>query len=161
MGGVLGDREMGFGEAIRVCFSKYADFRGRARRSEYWYFVLFCAIIRFVGIFLGPLSIILGLALLLPQLAVAVRRFHDTGRSGWWILGFYGYLFAAVILFLAAFGMTARPQFDGTSGILVAVLGLGGLAYVIWLFALTLLDGTNGPNEYGPDPKGPDVEVFT
>jgi uncharacterized membrane protein YhaH (DUF805 family) len=152
---------MGFGEAIRVCFSKYANFRGRARRSEYWYFVLFCAIIRVVGIFLGPLSAIVALALLLPQFAAVVRRLHDTGRSGWWLLGFYGYVFAAVILFLATFGMTARPQFDGLSGILVAVLGLGGLAYLIWLFVLTLLDGTNGPNEYGPDPKGPDVEVFT
>src|SRR3569832_548918 len=120
---------MGFGEAIRVCFSKYADFRGRARRSEYWYFVLFCAIIRFVGIFLGPLSIILGLALLLPQLAVAVRRFHDTGRTGWWILGFYGYLFAAVILFLAAFRITARPQNNKTTNNQKTKQRHGGLAY--------------------------------
>src|SRR3569832_1282971 len=142
---------MGFGEAIRVCFSKYVDFRGRARRSEYWYFVLFCGIVRFVGMFLGPLSIILGLAILLPQLAAVVRRLHDTGRSGWWLLGFYGYLFGAVFLFVATFGLTARPQFDASSGVLVAVLALGGLAYLIWLNELTLLDGTNGPNEYGPD----------
>jgi uncharacterized membrane protein YhaH (DUF805 family) len=158
---VWGTEEMGFGEAIRVCFSKYADFRGRARRSEYWYFILFCVLVRLVSIVLGPLSIVVGLALFLPQLSVMVRRFHDTGRSGWWILGFYGYLFATVILFLATSGAAYRPRLDGPSGIVVVVLGIGGFAYAVWLFILTVLDGTNGPNEYGPDPKGPDVEVFT
>ncbi|MCW2901117.1 MAG: hypothetical protein JWO67_3382 [Streptosporangiaceae bacterium] len=71
----------------------YAGFSGRARRTEYWMFVLFNVIITVVlnaismaikqGSLLGS---IYGLAVLIPGLAVAVRRLHDTGRSGWWLL---------------------------------------------------------------------------
>ena len=78
---------------------KYADFSGRARRKEYWVFVLFNIIISivltvcdvFVGTYsasasIGILSGIYSLAVLIPGIAVTVRRLHDTGRSGWWIL---------------------------------------------------------------------------
>ena len=78
---------------------KYADFSGRARRKEYWFFILFYLIILivlmivdgFVGTQLGGagfgiLTCIYALAMLIPALAVTVRRLHDTGRSGWWIL---------------------------------------------------------------------------
>lgn len=78
---------MNFQESIKVCFSKYADFSGRASRSEYWWFILF--------LFLGSaaaamISSTIGglftLATLLPALAAATRRLHDTNRSGWWQL---------------------------------------------------------------------------
>lgn len=77
---------------------KYAVFSGRARRREYWFFVLFNVIISAVLSMLdhglaspiaegaGPLSGLYSLAVLLPSLAVSVRRLHDTGRSGWWLL---------------------------------------------------------------------------
>ena len=71
-----------FGEAIKVCFSKYATFEGRASRSEYWYFALFSFILGLIPV----VNYIAALALLIPGLAVAVRRLHDTGRSGWWYL---------------------------------------------------------------------------
>ena len=90
---------MSFADAVRSVFSKYATFSGRARRSEFWYFVLFTFL---VGIVTGIVDSILGtdydgtsgglvntlgsLALLLPSVAVAVRRLHDIDRSGWWIL---------------------------------------------------------------------------
>jgi uncharacterized membrane protein YhaH (DUF805 family) len=72
---------------------KYTVFDGRSRRSEYWYYVLFNAIIVIVleilarasAAFLIPL-IIYSLAVFLPGLGVAIRRLHDTNRSGWWIL---------------------------------------------------------------------------
>ncbi len=71
----------------------YVGFEGRARRTEYWMFVLFnfiaSLILGFIGGFIGLdsiLSYIYSLAVLLPSLAVAVRRLHDTGRSGWMIL---------------------------------------------------------------------------
>lgn len=70
----------------------YANFDGRARRSEYWYFVLFNIIISFtlsyVGIMMGTtiLSNIYTLAVLIPGIAVAVRRMHDVGKSGWYVL---------------------------------------------------------------------------
>src|SRR5215211_6659398 len=77
---------------------KYAVFGGRSRRKEYWYFLLFNIIVAIVlawidallGTFsssgIGVLSGIYGLAILIPSLAVTVRRLHDIDRSGWWIL---------------------------------------------------------------------------
>ena len=70
----------------------YATFSGRARRSEYWYFFLFNMIISFVLGFIGGLTemIFLGniysLAVLIPGIAVGVRRMHDVGKSGWFLL---------------------------------------------------------------------------
>ena len=72
--------------------NKYAEFNGRARRSEYWYFVLFNFIVSlglgmvdaFIGI--GFLNYVYSLAVIIPGIAVGIRRLHDTGRSGWWLL---------------------------------------------------------------------------
>ncbi len=64
------------GDAIKVCFQKYAVFSGRANRSEYWYFALF-------NLLLSLLFPLAAIALLLPSLAVCVRRLHDIGKSGW------------------------------------------------------------------------------
>ena len=86
---------MGFGEAVRTCFQKYAVFRGRATRSEYWFWQLFWLVV-FVGcVFLSTISnssfggTLFGLFILgafIPSLSVLVRRLHDTGKSGWWVL---------------------------------------------------------------------------
>ncbi|MBW8845583.1 MAG: DUF805 domain-containing protein [Burkholderiales bacterium] len=78
---------MTFQESIKVCFNKYVDFSGRASRSEYWWFALFVI----VGyIVLSQVShwlyYLFALGTLLPQLAAASRRLHDTNRSGWWQL---------------------------------------------------------------------------
>ena len=70
----------------------YANFNGRARRSEYWYFVLFNMIISFGIGFLGGmlelpiLGTIYSLGVLIPSIAVGVRRMHDVGKSGWFVL---------------------------------------------------------------------------
>jgi uncharacterized membrane protein YhaH (DUF805 family) len=83
---------MSFADAIRSVFGNYVTFSGRARRSEFWWFSLFATIlylaVSIVDAAIGSsvLGIIVALALLLPSLAVTVRRLHDTGRSGWWIL---------------------------------------------------------------------------
>ena len=105
---------------------KYADFTGRARRTEFWMFALFNFIFSFAlqlveALFGGPgvLSGLYGLAVLLPGLAVGARRLHDTGRSGWWLLL-----------------------------LLVPVLGW------IVLFVFAVLEGERKANAYGPDPKG-------
>ena len=78
---------MTFQDSIQVCFKKYADFEGRASRSEYWWFALFVIL---VSVGLSMISSILAglfsLATLLPSLAAATRRLHDTQRSGWWQL---------------------------------------------------------------------------
>lgn len=81
---------MTFTESIRTCFRKYADFKGRATRSEFWWWVLFNVIAAFVlGLISERLPQLLSLALLLPNIAVSARRLHDTDRSGWWqLVGF-------------------------------------------------------------------------
>jgi uncharacterized membrane protein YhaH (DUF805 family) len=110
---------------------KYAVFSGRARRAEYWYFVLFNIIVAIVlslidtllGTFdfvqgVGLLSGLYALAVLIPTLAVTVRRLHDVDRSGWWIF--------------------------------INLIPLIG-TIVLLVFAVT--DGTPGSNRYGPNPK--------
>ena len=86
---------MSFDDAIRSVFSQYVGFTGRARRSEFWYWTLFQIILGIIASILdraafdrnnGAFSAVVGLALLLPSLAVAVRRLHDSGRTGWWLL---------------------------------------------------------------------------
>ena len=88
---------MTFSEALKTSLvEKYATFSGRATRSEYWYVVLFGYLLALLIVFLGMiidspeliigLSTVLSLILLVPGLAVCIRRLHDTGRSGWWYL---------------------------------------------------------------------------
>ncbi|WP_304145521.1 MULTISPECIES: DUF805 domain-containing protein [Mesoflavibacter] len=121
---------------LKVVRDNYANFEGRARRKEYWMFVLFNIIfaiaamvldnilgLAFEGIGYGPIYGIYGLAVFIPGLAVAIRRLHDIGKSGWMIL-------IAFIPFI------------------------GG----IWLLVLLATDGNKGANQYGPDPKNPTNE---
>ena len=108
---------------------KYATFGGRARRSEYWLFVLFsmiiAALLSVVDYLVespGILAMVFGVAILLPYIAVGVRRMHDTNRSGWWLL----------ITFVPAIGS-------------------------IWLLVLMVLDSTPGDNLFGANPKAATV----
>lgn len=114
---------------------RYAEFTGRSRRKEYWMFFLLVLVGALVlgvvegllglggmigGVY-GPLTALFLLAILVPSIAVGVRRLHDTDRSGWWIL-----------------------------------LGFVPLVGIV-LIVFYVLEGTRGPNEYGPDPKGEDL----
>lgn len=78
---------MTFTESIQTCFSKYADFNGRATRSEFWWWVLFVILATLAANILNDkLGILISLGTLLPYIAVTARRLHDTNRSGWWQL---------------------------------------------------------------------------
>ena len=83
-------KSVGFIEAIKLAFVHYADFNGRSRRSEYWWFTLFNTIFGFVlGLLLPNFAWIWSLIVLLPSLSICIRRLHDVGKSGWfylWIL---------------------------------------------------------------------------
>lgn len=109
-GSYVAQRQVSFGEAIKRGFSHYATFTGRASRSEYWWWMLFCYILSVAIMLIFPVnfadfdpsdvasvsrlysspayivSYLVGLALFLPNLSVSIRRLHDTGRSGWWVL---------------------------------------------------------------------------
>lgn len=83
----LDQAESSYQQAILTCFKKFADFKGRARRSEFWYFELFCVLISLLLSFVNEeLATLVMLITFIPNLAVSVRRLHDIGRSGWWML---------------------------------------------------------------------------
>jgi uncharacterized membrane protein YhaH (DUF805 family) len=98
---------------------KYADFSGRARRKEYWMFFLFnfifAIVIAFVEALIGSpgvIGMIYSLALLIPGIAVSVRRLHDTGRSGWWLLvGLIPLVGAIVLLVFMVMDSTDENEF--------------------------------------------------
>ena len=89
---------MDFQTSIKTCFNKYADFSGRALRSEFWWFVLFSILggivttiidVMILGYSIesyGPVNIIFSVVLILPGIAVTARRLHDINKSGWWQL---------------------------------------------------------------------------
>jgi len=140
---------------------KYADFSGRAARAEYWWFVLaiiVCYVIiniiesliginrMVLGIY-GPLMVLLWLATLVPQIAVSVRRLHDTNRSGWWLL--------VVVIPYAILGfMMGRAAGAGNASGLAAagLFSLVALAGALVILVLMILPGNKGDNSYGPDP---------
>lgn len=147
---------------------KYAQFSGRAPRAEYWWFYLFLLIAYIVTVLidsmigsslLGPygiLTVILWLGLIVPSLAVGVRRLHDTNRTGWWIL-------APIVPYVIGFAMMGPAALDPEGAGMAAAGGamifmLIGMAMAIVVFVFTVLRGTEGPNDYGPDPYGPEVE---
>lgn len=102
---------MTFGEAIKTCFSKYATFEGRASRSEYWWWFLFTFLASAAtGIVSDKLSALFSLAVLLPSLAVGVRRLHDTDRSGWFLLLSLIPIVGWIILFVWAVQESKEPN---------------------------------------------------
>ncbi len=175
---------------------KYAVFNGRSRRSEFWLFVLsqyvlFGILGYIVFLFMPPLPIaakttpeammswmmhlfqgmsilnIVQLGLLLPNLAVTVRRLHDSNRSGWWMLMPYGVMFASFILIGISIAVMAatqghqQPQNPAAAIIAIVLLYLLMLGGFVTLLIFLVLDGTPGPNRFGPDPKGRgNIDVF-
>ena len=128
-------------EWMTLPLKRYADFKGRSRRKEYWMFILgviLAAIVLsviegvlgmsgMVGDIYGPLTTLFLLGIFIPSLAVQVRRFHDQDKSGWFVL--LGFI----------------PL-------------VGGIIVLVFM----CLEGTSGPNSYGPDPKNPyDEDVFS
>ena len=173
----LGGIVMGFGEAIKICFSKYFTFSGRARRSEYWWFYLFTILLSIVaGIFdgmlgfgsedLGILGTIATLITIIPSLSAQVRRLHDTGRSGWWI---GGALIAVIIFVLGIVGAAGISGLDGTGadafggpvGIFMVIFIIAFIIYGIAMLVFMCQDSHEGDNKYGPSPKyGSGASVF-
>ncbi len=102
---------MSFADAIRSGFANYVNFSTRAPRSEYWFWTLFILIAGlclsvldsavFPGFEWSPLYTVFSIAVLLPGLAVAVRRLHDVDRSGWWLLLIFTIIGVLLLLYWA------------------------------------------------------------
>lgn len=104
---------MTFTESLKTCFSKYADFNGRASRSEFWWFVLFVLAGAVVTSFIHEtLYLLFALAVLLPSIAVAARRLHDTNRSGWLQLVGFIPLIGLILLYFYAQEPREPNRFD-------------------------------------------------
>lgn len=167
--------------AVKTCFKKYFDFKGRARRSEFWWFVLFVLIVSSVLSYFGMLSPIVGyvsmafgLAVLIPELAVLCRRLHDTGRGSWWVvllvLLWAGYLGSFATLIgsnFTALAESTNPQdvmaiaremadsVQASPGLATTLVlcSLCAIILIIILIIFAVKDSNWGENKYGPSPK--------
>ena len=164
--------------AVKTCFKKYFDFTGRARRSEYWWFMLFVAIVSSIfnygGLLVPALSYVgalCSLAFFIPQLSVMTRRLHDTGRSGWWVLllallsiavlGAMAVVLAPIAsqmlevtdAFAQAQMMADAIQSSPAASSVFMICGLALSVLGLIVFIFTLLDSKWRENKYGPSPK--------
>lgn len=151
----------------KVVFENYANFKGRARRSEYWYYTLATIIISIILMVLdealglkfgagsnsGVLNSIYSLLVFIPGLAVSVRRLHDIGKSGKLLLLFYVIMIAlVVVMFVSGFASILAGNFTGLGiGFFVPLLLI--LAMGIYMLILFCTEGDRGQNKYGLDPK--------
>lgn len=151
---------MDFVPAVKAALNKFATFSGRASRSEYWWFYLFTYLISVTGSVLTGLLPLFGLffgliilALVVPTLSVTVRRLHDTGKSGWWIL--LTSVAPTMLLIPVVFSAIAAGENAlALTGILLTIplLGLMVIVGYITLFVLMLLPGGKEANKYGESP---------
>ena len=174
---------MGFKKAVDTCFAKYAVFKGRARRSEYWWFSLFILLV--TAVLLGPVAVLayleesgvintdsglwsagfaisaimalIGvlflLAMIIPSIAVEVRRLHDIGRSGWWVFWSFAVSLLAASVPFFLFDFKVALDMALLPGLLLGVTKLCNWILEIVLFVFTLLNSHKGENKYGPSPK--------
>ena len=166
-----------FPEAIKSCVRQYVGFTGRATRAEYWWWVLGTVVVSIlIGIvdriifgFDGgaqPLSMLFGLAIVLPGLAVTARRLHDIGRTGWWqlvwfavgILGAVPLVVGIVMSFVGGLGSLAGGDFNAGMflgpflvGLVISLAVWIGLA--VWEIWWLVTQGQAGPNRHGADPR--------
>jgi uncharacterized membrane protein YhaH (DUF805 family) len=150
----------------KVVFENYANFSGRARRSEYWYFTLVNLIIAFATTAIDKtldlkfgVNSLYSLAVFIPGLAVSVRRLHDVGKSGWLLLIVYLVIIAAAVTLVVTGFATMGGSFSAGMGVGLIVPIIIILALVIWMLVLFCTNGDEGENKYGPDPKGNGEEI--
>ena len=177
---------MKFGEAIASVFKNYVNFRGRARRSEFWYFYLFYVIVNTVlsipstfwnvmgtmaepdpeiqvilSLLFGLPSIIFSLATFLPYMAVTVRRLHDIGKSGWYYLFPFIPLGAIVIIAVLFFIVSTGTGFGGISvlGIVIAILYVIAIIVMI-AFIVVVIVWLCRDSQPGENKWGPNPKGF-
>lgn len=166
------NQKLSFVEAVLICFKKYADFKGRARRSEFWWWTLFAMVINLIALVVACGGIdssfcswlIPYLIILLPSMAVTARRLHDIGRTAWWLLGSYGtFIIGLISLPLGMYHILMVEEFayeiplpENYQEIVAAVGMLSFMLSMIFFlitFVFALYDSKPQPNKYGASPK--------
>lgn len=156
---------MGFGESVKTVLSKLTDFKGRARRSELWWYFMLYAITAFVINMALPgmqeVKSVVSVILLLTLLSVTVRRLHDRGHGGWWVAASIIIGMAGNVCFWTKGYMdamqTVNPDPDVVSKIaadpLVMAVGLMSFIVNTSILVFCVLDGKPQDNKYGTSPK--------
>jgi uncharacterized membrane protein YhaH (DUF805 family) len=155
---------MNFPTSVKSGFSNYANFKGRASRSEFWWFVLFSQLIQTVAQQVsGSTATIAWFALLIPGLSVHVRRLHDSGRSLRWFLWLAASMAGAALAFVGLFmqsaqtiaNLDAEQLFDNGSQFWIFVMFISLISLVIGSvvnFVFLLMPSDEEMNKYGPPP---------
>ena len=147
----------------------YANFKGRARRKEYWMFTLFNILFGIAAMILdrilgdtfkipttgvatnyGFVYLVYALFVFIPGLAVLVRRLHDIGKSGKLLI----WVFLSFIVLAVVSGFLGRSSGENLAPLLLILLMFAVLGITIWLLVLACTDSVPGPNKWGPNPKG-------
>jgi uncharacterized membrane protein YhaH (DUF805 family) len=155
---------MNFPTSVKSGFSNYANFKGRASRSEFWWFVLFSQLIQTVAQQVsGSTATIAWFALLIPGLSVHVRRLHDSGRSLRWFLWLAASMAGAALAFVGLFmqsaqtiaNLDAEQLFDNGSQFWIFVMFISLISLVIGSvvnFVFLLMPSDEEMNKFGPPP---------
>ena len=155
---------MNFPTSVKSGFSNYANFKGRASRSEFWWFVLFSQLIQTVAQQVsGSTATIAWFALLIPGLSVHVRRLHDSGRSLRWLLWLAASMAGAALAFVGLLmqsaqtiaNLDAEQLFDNGSQFWIFVMFISLISLVIGSvvnFVFLLMPSDEEMNKYGPPP---------
>lgn len=187
---------MTFKKAVNNCLRKYATFKGRARRSEYWWFMLFFTIVVILPmlpivvlawldessvidiesglmpalalllVLLAGLGFIAMCVLIIPSIAVQVRRLHDIGRSGWWYVVSLFLCLMTIVITYCIFGGKAMElgeieQFGEAfrvstfAGISLLLFDVANWVLALIIIVFSLYDSQRGQNRYGLSPKYP------
>lgn len=165
-------------ESVVTCIKKYFTFKGRARRSEFWWFALLLFVLNILSSFLGlispTVSLVLSICIILlyiPQLAVLTRRLHDANHSGWWVVmlilcalgyvGSYAYLLGPDIdaitntADMMAVSEKLVDSIKSSPGIAALMIGCSFGTLIIFIITLvfSLQDSKWDTNKYGSSPK--------
>ena len=152
---------MNYVNSIKSVYSNYLNFKGRAARSEFWWFFLFYVLASYAVNAIPvnssiklTISLIFGFASTIPYFAVACRRMHDSNRSGIWFL--LTLLPFSSVIYLYSRTYYSNGVFSTTTSLIIAMIV--GYAGLITLGVLLAKKGTEGPNKYGPDPLEKDSQ---
>ena len=152
---------MGFGESVKTVLANLTNFKGRARRSElWWYFMLYVIITVIVYMAVGSSTLVQNIISILLQ-PVTVRRLHDRGHGGWWVtLAILLSIFSIVYMWQIGYYemmSTVNPDMEEVTKTLsnpvVMTVGLASFVVNICIFVFCVLDGKPEANKYGPSPK--------